>query len=187
MTSQSKVNLKSHDHAAFHRGSGKAREVAWYLLKMLFFLTSFPIPSRFKVFLLRLSGAKLGKGTVIRPRVNIQMPWKLVIGDYCWIGEEVFLLNFDQLIIGNNVCISQRAFLCGGNHDYKDPGMAFRPSAVTIGDGVWIGAAALIGPGVKVGTDCVIAAGAVVCGDLDPNGVYKGNPALKVSERWAFV
>lgn len=184
MTNPSRVNLRSHDHSQFNRGAGKMKEAAWYFCKILFFTTPFPFPSGFKALVLRLFGATVGRRTIIRPRVNIQMPWKLQVGDDCWIGEEVLLLNFDQLVIGSNVCISQRAFLCGGNHDYRDPGMAFREAKISVHDGVWIGAAAFIGPGVVVGTDAVITATTVISESVEAYGIYKGNPAVRIGDRW---
>ena len=56
----------------------------------------FPI-SGFKRFLLRLFGAKIGKGVVIKPCVNIKYPWKLRIGNYVWIGENVWIDNLDTV------------------------------------------------------------------------------------------
>lgn len=166
------------------RGVSKIKEICWYLVKIIFFLTAIPFPSRFKCILLRLFGAKVGKGVIIKPRVNIHMPWKLSIGDFVWVGEEAFLLNFEHLIIGNNVCISQRAFLCGGNHDYKSPAMPYRNGPITLDDGSWVGASCFVAPDVTIGIDTVVAAGSVVTRNLAANGIYKGNPAEFVKKRW---
>lgn len=167
-----------------NRGASKVKELIWYLIKMLFFLNAFPFPSSFKSTLLRLFGAKVGKGLVIKPRVNIHFPWKLIIGDDVWIGEEAFLLNFEPLIIGNNVCISQRAFLCGGNHDFRDPTMSYRNGPITLLDGSWIGALVFIGPDVIVGVDAILAAGSVITKSVPNNSIFKGNPAVQVGNRW---
>ena len=166
------------------RGRSKGVEIIWYLCKVLFFLSAFPYPSGFKVILLRLFGAKLGKGVIIKPRVNIHFPWKLTVGDDVWIGEEAFLLNFEPLVIGNNVCISQRAFLCGGNHNYKMPSMPYRNGSITLEDGCWIGANCFIGPNLIIGVDTVVSAGSVVTKSLSSNGVYRGNPVQFVKNRW---
>ena len=86
----SRVRLADFDAAAgYNREAGKLKLVSWYLVKMCFFLTAFPFPSGLKAALLRLYGAKVGKGLVIKPRVNIHMPWKLEIGDDVWIGEKL--------------------------------------------------------------------------------------------------
>ncbi|CAM4122248.1 putative colanic acid biosynthesis acetyltransferase WcaF [Pedobacter westerhofensis] len=182
---QSKVNLGGFDSSVgLERGAGKLKEISWYLIKVIFFLSALPYPNGLKCLLLRLYGAKVGSGVVIKPRVNIHFPWKLDIGNDVWIGEEAFLLNFEQLIVGNNVCISQRAFLCGGNHDFRIPEMPYRNGPITLMDGAWIGASVFISPGVTVGIDSVVTAGSVVTGNIAPNGIYKGNPIVYIKQRW---
>lgn len=182
---QSKVCLDNFDAAKdFQRGAGIVRFSLWYLVKVFFFLTALPFPSGFKVLLLRMFGAKVGRGLTLKPRVNIHFPWKLSIGDYVWIGEEVCILNFETVSIGNHVCLSQRVFLCGGNHDFRDPAFSYRNGPIVLEDGCWLGAGCFAGPGVTVGTDAVAAAGSVITSDLSPNGVYKGNPLIYVTERW---
>jgi putative colanic acid biosynthesis acetyltransferase WcaF len=182
---RSRVRLKDFNSKnGLDRGAGKFKEMCWYFTKMIFFLTAFPFPSFLKIFLLRLFGAKVGVGVVIKPRVNIHMPWKLSIGDDVWIGEEVFILNFDLVTLGSNVCVSQRAFLCGGNHDFLDPTMPYRNGPIHLGDGSWVGANCFVGPNVTVGIDTIITAGSVATRNLQSNGVYRGNPAELVKSRW---
>lgn len=166
------------------RGASKAKEISWYFIKVLFFLSAIPYPSKFKVLLLRLFGAKIGKGLVIKPRVNIHFPWKLIIGNNVWIGEEAFLLNFELLTIGNSVCISQRVFICGGNHDYKDPKMPYKNGVIVLEDGSWVGASSFVGPDVKIGINTVVSAGSVVTKSLPVNCIYRGNPIQFIKNRW---
>lgn len=180
----SRVNLREFDAGGFHRGAGKVKELLWYLVKMVFFLSAFPYPNFIKVVFLRAFGAKVGSGVVIKPRVNIHFPWKIEIGNYVWIGEEVFLLNFEKIMIGSNVCISQRTLLCGGNHDYKHPAMPYRNGPITLQDGVWIGACCFVGPNVTIGFDTVVTASSVITSNLNSNSIYKGNPAVYVKNRW---
>lgn len=180
----SRVKLGDFKPDGFDRGAGKLKEMAWYLTKVAFFLSALPYPNVFKVMLLKLFGAKVGKGLIIKPRVNIHFPWKLEIGENVWIGEEAFILNFEKVIIGNNVCISQRAFLCGGNHDFRNPAMPYRNGPITLQDGVWVGACCFIAPGVNIGTDTVVAATSVVTGSLAANGIFRGNPAIFIKPRW---
>jgi putative colanic acid biosynthesis acetyltransferase WcaF len=181
----SKVRLKDFDASiGLDRGSGKVKEILWYLIKMVFFLSAMPYPTALKCFILRLFGAKVGSGVNIKPRVNIHFPWKLVIGNNVWIGEEAFLLNFEMLRIGNDVCISQRAFICGGNHDYRIPSMPYRNGPVTLEDGCWVGANCFIGPNITIGTDTIVTAGSIVTASLEDNGIYKGNPIKLIKARW---
>ena len=181
----SRVDLASFDASlGLNRGVSKFKEIIWYFIKIIFFMTAFPFPSKFKVILLKLFGADMGYGIVIKPRVNIHFPWKLKVGNNVWIGEEVFLLNFELLTIGNNVCISQRAFLCGGNHNYEDPSMSYRNGVITLEDGCWVGANVFIAPSVVIGMDSVVSAGSVVTQSLPKNGVFKGNPVQLIKKRW---
>jgi putative colanic acid biosynthesis acetyltransferase WcaF len=186
--SSSKVRLDQFKASKnFDRGAGKFKETCWYLCKWIFFLTAFPFPSSFKCFLLRLFGAVIGIGVVIKPRVNVHLPWKLEIGNHSWIGEEVFILSLDRVSIGNNVCVSQRAFLCAGNHDFKDPSFSYRNGPIKIDDGVWIGASVFVAPNTTIGIDAVVTAGTVVTGNLNANGIYSGNPATYVKPRWGNI
>lgn len=166
------------------RGASRPKEALWWLVRTWFFQSGLPWPRALKRTLLRAFGARVGTGVVIKPRVTIHFPWKLAIGDHAWIGEEAFLLNFEPLTIGAHVCISQRAFLCGGNHDFRDPAFRYRNGPITLHDGVWIGAQVFVAPNVTIGAETVVAANAVVRTDLPPNRVCSGDPAVPQSERW---
>ncbi len=166
------------------RGRSRSVEAIWYLLKCTIFLSPLPWPSSFKVFLLRLFGARVGRGIVLKPRVNIHFPWKLEIGDFTWIGEEVFILNFEPVTIGSHVCISQRAFLCAGNHNARDPAFSYMNAPISVGDGAWIGACSFIAPNIKIGSEALICAGSIVTSHVGSNSVFSGNPAAQISVRW---
>jgi putative colanic acid biosynthesis acetyltransferase WcaF len=115
---------------------------------------------------------------------TIYLPWRLEIGSHSWIGEEVFILNYATAQIGSHACVSQRAFLCTGNHDFRDPEFAFRGGAISVGDGAWIGAAVFVAPGAKVGDEAVVVAGSVVLKDLPAGMICSGNPAAPAGPRW---
>lgn len=166
------------------RGRSVAFEAVWYVCKVVFFLSALPWPSSLKCALLRFFGATIGAGVVIKPRVNIHLPWRLEIGDHSWIGEEVFILNFAMVRIGAHACVSQRAFLCTGNHDFRDPAFAFRSAPVTVGDGAWVGAGVFVAPGVEIGDETVVAAGSVVHKTLEKGTICSGNPAVPKAKRW---
>lgn len=84
-----------------------------------FFQTWVPWPSSLRVAWLRVFGARVGRGVVVRANVNVSFPWRLTVGDYVWIGEDVDILSLSEVVIEGNVCISQRAYLCTGSHDYR--------------------------------------------------------------------
>lgn len=156
----------------------------WQIIKWGIFRTVFPWPSGMKVLILRVFGAKIGAGVIVKPQVNIHFPWKLEIGDHAWIGEEVFILNFEKLSIGSHACISQRAFLCGGNHDFRQAAMPYRNAPIIIEDGAWVGAQAFLSPGVRIGVDSVVTAGSVVLKDVEAGCICAGNPAQPRGKRW---
>jgi putative colanic acid biosynthesis acetyltransferase WcaF len=159
------------------------KEGLWLIVSLVLFrLCPFSF-SALKRLMLRAFGARIGRGVVIKPCVTITFPWKLTIGDHVWLGEECWLLNLERITIGNNVCISQRAFLCTGNHNYKSPTFDLITRPITVEDGAWIGAGAWVGPGVTVGNHAVLAAGSIATKDLEPFGIYQGNPAVLVKQR----
>jgi putative colanic acid biosynthesis acetyltransferase WcaF len=151
---------------------------------MMFFLSAVPWPSALRTCLLRLFGAKVGRGVYWKPRVNIHIPWKLEVGDHALFGEEVFILNFETVVVGEQACISQRAFICTGNHDFTDIRMRYRNRPIRIGAGAWIGAQVFVAPGVDVGREAVATAGSVVLRDLPAATVCSGNPCTPVKPRW---
>jgi putative colanic acid biosynthesis acetyltransferase WcaF len=167
-----------------HRGRSAWVEALWYCCKCAIFLSPLPFPSKFKCSVLRWFGAKIGRGVCLKPRVNIHLPWKLKIGDFAWIGEEVFILNFEEVSIGSHCCISQRSFLCTGNHDYRLPQMPYRNRPILVEAGAWVGAQAFVAPGVTIGEDAVATAGSIVLTNLPAGMVCSGNPCQAVKPRW---
>lgn len=183
METSLKVDLAPYGTKEFSRGAGVLKEGLWVVLSLLLFqLCPFNF-SAVKRMVLRAFGARIGRGVVIKPQVKITFPWKLEIGDFVWLGEECWLLNLDRIVIGSNVCISQRAFLCTGNHNYRVATFDLIVKPIIVEDGAWIGAATWVAPGVKVGTHAVLAAGSVATGELKPWGIYQGNPATLIKRR----
>ena len=167
------------------RGRGIAIEAAWYAIKCVVFLSALPWPSSLKARLLRFFGASIGEGVVIKPRVNIHLPWKLTVGDHCWIGEGAWILNLEPVALGAHVCISQNVFLCTGNHDFRDPAMAYRNAPIVVEDGAWVAAQTFVGPGVTIGREAVVLAGSAVLKSVAAGKVYQGSPCVEVGVRWA--
>ena len=133
--------------------------------------------------MLRLFGAKIGKGLVIKPKVNIKYPWFLEIGDHVWIGEEVWIDNLTLVKIESNVCISQGAMLLTGNHNYKKSSFDLITGQITLEDGVWIGAKSVVCPAVTCHSHSVLAVGSIATKDLEPYTIYQGNPAQPIRKR----
>jgi putative colanic acid biosynthesis acetyltransferase WcaF len=156
--SNPKIRLDQFDNGDFHRGASRLQELVWMIAKAFLFQFHFPLPSRFRVFVLRCFGAKIGKGVVVRSGVNVTFPWKLVVGDHCWIGEDVLILSLAEVIIGNHCCISQRAFLCTGSHDFRKASFDLITMPITIEPHCWISACAFVAPGSTVPAGTMVKA-----------------------------
>lgn len=176
------IRLSDYKAHGFERGASAAKEALWILAKWAFFLTPLPWPSSLRCSLLRVFGASVGVGVVIRGNVNITFPWRLSIGDYVWIGEEVLILSLAPVTIESNVCVSQRAFLCTGSHDHGKETFDLITKPITLREGCWICAMAFVGPGTEIGKGSRVSAGTVVARDVPPFVVVHGNPAIVAKE-----
>lgn len=179
-----KVDLSSFSTGNFDKGAGILKITLWYFVNAFFVRTSWNPFMKPKIWLLRLFGAKIGKGLCLKNDVIIKSPWFLTIGDDCWIGENVWIDNLDKVFIGNNVCISQGALLLTGNHDYKKSSMPYRNAPIIIEDGAWIGANTTVCAGVRVRENAILTVGSMTSKDLDANGIYQGVPAVKIRVRF---
>jgi putative colanic acid biosynthesis acetyltransferase WcaF len=147
----------------------------------LFFQNAWPWPSNLRVALLELFGAKIGKRVIIRGNVNISFPGRLQIGNHVWIGEDVGILSLGQVTIESNVCVSQRAYLCTGSHEFRREDFKLKVAPIALRTGSWVAGAAFIGPGVEIGAGSVVSAGSVVLEHVPANALVQGNPARVVS------
>lgn len=178
-----RVDLSTFSTGDFDRGASSVKELVWAIVSLILFRLCPLKLSGLKGLVLRRFGAKVGHGVVMKPQVKITFPWKLTLGDHVWLGEECWLLNLAPITIEANACISQRAFLCTGNHSYTSPAFDLMTKPIQVGQGAWIGANAFVGPGVAVGTHAVLTAGSVATKDLQPYGIYQGNPAVLIKQR----
>jgi putative colanic acid biosynthesis acetyltransferase WcaF len=177
------VDLSSYDAAGFDRGASVFKEGLWLIVSLFVFRLCPLKVSAFKKLLLKSFGAKIGQGVVIKPGVRITFPWRLTLGDNVWLGEDCWILSLAPIIIESNVCLSQGAFLCTGSHNYKSPAFDLIVKPIVIERGAWISAGAFVGPGVRIGSHAVLTANSVTAHDLEPFGIYQGNPAMLVRQR----
>lgn len=178
-----KTNLAKFNNEWYKPGASKIKILLWYFTNLMFFTSRWLPDSGFKVFLLRLFGAEIGAGVVIKPAVNIKYPWRLKIGNHVWIGEEVWIDNLENVIIGDNACISQGALLLCGNHNYKKTSFDLIIGKITLEEGVWIGAKSVVCPGVVCKSHALLTVGSVATHNLEPYTIYQGNPAKAVRKR----
>lgn len=162
------------------------KQILWYYVNIIVFKSAwFPV-SAFKVKLLKLFGARIGKNVVVKPSVNIKYPWKLSIGNNTWVGENVWVDNLADVTIGNNVCLSQGAMLLTGNHDFTKSTFDLVTKPIVLEDGVWIGAQSVVCPGIICREHAVLSVKSVATKNLEAYTIYQGNPAVSVKERRIF-
>ncbi len=178
-----KTNLAAYNSTNYDPGAGWLKRILWFYISALFFKTSLFPSSALKVFLLKLFGAKMGKGIVVRHRLNIKSPWFLIVRDHSWIGEGVWIDNLVPVKIGAQVCLSQGSTLLTGNHDYSKETFDLITRGIVLEDGVWIGAKAIVCPGVFAAQHAVLTTGSIATKNLEAYFVYQGNPAVKLRER----
>lgn len=179
----SKTDLSTYNNHPYHPGGNALKRILWYYTNAVFFKTSLIPSSSFRVNLLRLFGAKIGKNVTIKPCVNIKYPWNLTIGDETWIGENVWIDSLVLISIGAHVCLSQGAVLLTGSHNYKKASFDLITRGVILEDGVWIGAGAMVNLGVTAASHAVLTSGSVATKNLEAYTIYQGNPAAKTRKR----
>lgn len=177
------VNLCGYDNSWYKPGGSLAKRAAWFFLGQPLLRCSWIPSSAMRIHLLRLFGARIGGGVVIKPSVEVKYPWHLIVGEHCWIGEHVWIDNLTRVQLGSNVCVSQGAYLCTGNHDWTDPHFGLMIAPIHLEDGAWAGAKCILAPGTTLGAGAIAAAGAVVTGNIPAYEIYAGNPAKYVRRR----
>lgn len=170
------VDLRRYDQSRFDRGRpGWFILLWWFVQAVVFPITphSFHTP---RIALLRLFGATIGRGVMIRPTARFTYPWKVAIGHYSWIGDDVVLYSLDQIQIGDHCVVSQKSYLCTGSHDIHDPAFGLQTAPISVGNGAWIATDCFIAPGVKIGANAVIGARSNVLKNMPEQYVCWGNP-----------
>jgi putative colanic acid biosynthesis acetyltransferase WcaF len=155
----------------------------WWLFDALFVRPTPQALYAWRRFAWRLFGAKVGRNVLIRPGARVTFPWKVEIGDYCWIGDNATLYSVAPITIGEHSVVSQEAYLCAGTHDHRDVSFPLVPSPITVEPECWIAARAFVGPGVTIGRGAVVGACSVLLSDAPPASIVVGNPARPVAAR----
>ena len=176
------MRLDSFGNSGFDRGASKIKELLWVLCCWMLLSSGAP-GAGWRAALLRLFGARIGRGVIFKPGVRLKFPWRLTIGDHCWIGEDVWIDNLAEVTLGNHVCVSQGAYFCTGSHDWGKQSFDLIVKPINVGSHAWIAAKGHLAPGVCVGEGAVLGLGGVATRDLEAWTIYSGNPAVQVKMR----
>lgn len=179
---------RSQDIASFRLPQNFSGKPGWYthlwcFIQATLFAWSFDFMYEWRSLLLRLFGAKIGKNVRVRASARITSPWKIAIGDSCWIGQETILYGPGEIEIGNNTVVSARSYIDTASHHYDSPNFDIFATKVHIDDQVWIATDVFVAPGVNIGKGAVVGARSSVFNDLPPMIVCIGSPARAVRKR----
>lgn len=176
-------DLKTFKMPKGFRGKSKLYVQLWWIIQGTLFRISPQFMYGWRRSLLRLFGANIGNNVLIRPTAKILYPWKLTIGDWSWIGDDVTLYNMANIKIGEHCVISQKSYLCTSSHDHAKSSFNIFAKAIEIQDKVWVAADVFIAPGVTIGGGTVVGFRSTVNKDLSPNMICYGNPAKPIKSR----
>ena len=157
-------------------------EALWRITEGLLFGSWIP-GSGWRVAMLRMFGAQIGRGVMIKPKVRVKFPWKLHVGDHSWLGEGLWIDNLAEVSIGDHCCLSQGAYLGTGNHRWDRDSFDLKTSPIRLENHCWIGAMALVAPGAVCGEGVVLTMGSMAKGELAKWQVYSGSPATIIKPR----
>lgn len=155
----------------------------WWIVEAILFRPTPQFMYGWRRFLLRSFGAKIGKGVILRPSMHTQFPWKVTIGDYSWIGDDVVLYSLGPIQIGDNVVVSQKSYLCTGSHDYAKSDFPIFHEPIIIESECWLATDVFVGPGVTIGAGTVVGARSSVFKSLPANKVCIGSPVRILKDR----
>ena len=155
----------------------------WWLAQATLFAWSPQFMYGWRRWLLRRFGARVGRGVIVRPTARVQFPWKLSLGDYCWIGDDVGLYSLGPIDVGAHAVVSQRSYLCTGSHDPADVAFPIFARPIVVEPEAWIATDVYVGPGVTIGHGTVVGARSSVYRDLPGGKIALGNPARVVRDR----
>lgn len=155
----------------------------WMFVEFVFVTNPLQPSSRLRACVLRLFGARIGEHAILRPRMRVKYPWRLTMGDSCWIGEGVWIHNQATVVIGDHSVISQEAFITTGSHETQAT-MDLRVAPVRVGSGVWITSRCMVLQGTIIGDNAIVLPGSVVSRSLPADGIFGGVPARFIKPRW---
>lgn len=177
------MHLDRYDKGNYTPGAPFLYLICWYLIGCPLLRSRVLFSSRTKRLILRLFGARIGRGVILKPGLRVKFPWRLSIEDWSWIGEDVWIDNLAAVSIGSHCCISQGVYICTGNHRWSEDSFCLDARPIRIESHSWIGAKSCLGPGVTVREGAVVTLASVATQSLDAWTINQGNPAKAIGVR----
>jgi len=139
--------------------------------------------NKFRLWLLKLFGAKIENTCFIHPKATVYMPWNLVMGERSAIDFEALIYCLDKVTIGDYVSISYKVNINTGTHDHRDPHFQLITKPVVIESGAFIGTESYVSPGVTIGSMTVIGARSVITKNMPSDMICFGHPCKPYKKR----
>jgi putative colanic acid biosynthesis acetyltransferase WcaF len=159
----------------------------WWIVEAILFRNSPQYFYAWRRFLLRLFGAKIDAGVLIRPSARVTYPWKLSIGAHSWVGDDAVIYSLGKIEIGLNSVVSQKCYLCAGTHNHETLAFDIESRPIRIGSQCWLATDVFVAPGVSIGDGTVVGARSSVYHDLPRGMICYGSPAKPVRRRKARI
>jgi len=179
----SPINFTLHASTASDRGASpwsrgmRIKLLLWeYAWVLLCLWTPKPL-NGWRVFVLRIFGAKLHGRPFVHQRARIQIPWNIELHDGACIGDRANLYSLDRIAIGTGAVVAQEAYLCTGTHEFGNPALPLLTAPITVEPRCFIGARAFIMPGLVIGERGIVGACSVVTKDVAAGAIVSGSPA----------
>jgi putative colanic acid biosynthesis acetyltransferase WcaF len=181
------MKSKMVDLSKYENTIGRRNQFLRLLWNIVWTILAKPFPrshgNSWRIFLLRLFGAKIHKDAVIYSSVKIYIPWNLEMKAHSCLAPEVDCYNVNKVIIGEHATVSQKSYLCTASHDVNDVSFSLISKPIIVEDQSWIGAASFIAMGVKIGQGAVVGATSSVYKDVEKWTIVGGNPAKFIKKR----
>lgn len=162
----------------------KIKLLVWRIIDFWLFKPSLLIFTPWRVFLLRLFGAKIGHSCYISPKATIYVPWKFQMGNHSSLDDYVICArSIGEILVGDYVSISTGVHIFPGGHEVRSRGFENNATFVKIEDGAFLGADSFVGRGVTIGKFSVLGSRAAAYKDIPENSVAIGMPAKVIGER----
>ncbi|URT73441.1 putative colanic acid biosynthesis acetyltransferase [Cytobacillus firmus] len=178
------MNLANYSQHNYSRGKNGLYILLWWIIQGTLFKFSIHNMYSWRNFLLKIFGANIGKSVKVRATAKFTYPWKVSIGDYSWIGDNVQFYSLDEITVGSHCVISQESYLCTGSHNIKDPNFGLITKPIVVKNGAWVASDVFIYPGVTINEMAVVGARSTVTKDIPANEVHVGSPAKFVKNRF---
>lgn len=176
------IPLRDARTPGFDRGRSIPVFLLWLFVQELLVHNPLQLSSLVRVWALRLFGARIGNRVVMRPRIRVRHPWKLSIGDDCWIGEGVWIDNHGNVEIGHDCVLSQDAYLTTGSHAFGS-NMDLKIADIVVEPGAWITSRSILLQGSVFSRNAILLPGSIFKGIAREGWLHQGNPAVPVAER----